>query len=144
MENETNNEDGYTLVEVMVVMLILSLIIGFVATNVIPIGDKAKQQTARADIATYGSSLDQFKLDMGSYPSEQEGLQALKTLPSGAQNADKYRTGGYVKLVKNDPWGNPYVYRFPGENGLFDILSYGADGEPGGEDNNKDIVSWEN
>ena len=144
MENETNNEDGYTLVEVMVVMLILSLIIGFVATNVIPIGDKAKQQTARADIATYGSSLDQFKLDMGSYPSEQEGLQALKTLPNGAQNADKYRPGGYVKLVKNDPWGNPYVYRFPGDNGLFDILSYGADGEPGGEDNNKDIVSWEN
>ena len=144
MDTENKNEDGYTLVEVMVVMLILSLIIGFVATNVIPIGDKAKQQTARADISTYGSSLDQFKLDMGSYPSELEGLEALQNLPSGAQNGDKYRPGGYVKLVKDDPWGNPYVYRFPGDNGLFDILSYGADGEPGGEGFDKDIVSWEN
>lgn len=144
MDTEKSNEDGYTLVEVMVVMLILSLIIGFVATNVIPIGDKAKQQTARADIATYGSALDQYKLDLGVYPGEQDGLQALKTAPSGLPNTENYRPGGYVKLIKNDPWGNAYVYRYPGENGLFDILSYGADGEPGGDGYDKDIVSWEN
>lgn len=144
MKKTSRNEDGYTLVEVMVVMLILSLIIGFVAANVIPIGDKAKQQTARADIATYESSLDQYKLDMGDYPSEQEGLQALKQAPSSLDNVSRYRPGGYVKRVKNDPWGNPYVYRYPGEHGLVDLISYGADGEPGGDGFNADIVSWEN
>ena len=144
MKDEHTSEDGYTLVEVMVVMLILSLIVGFVAVNFIPIGDRAKQQTARVDIATYEAALDQYKLDMGEYPSEQEGLEALQEIPSGSDKVAQYRPGGYIKRIKPDPWGNPYVYTYPGENGLIDIVSYGADGEPGGDGFDTDIVSWEN
>ena len=144
MDKRRHREAGYTLVEVMVVMLILSLIVGFVAVNFIPIGDRAKQQTARVDIATYEGALDQYKLDMGEYPSEAEGLDALTQLPGGSDKAAFYRPGGYIKRVKPDPWGNPYVYRYPGENGLVDIISYGSDGEPGGDGFARDIVSWEN
>ena len=83
-----------------------------------------------------------YRLDVFDYPEEEAGLNALLSAPSGVSN-DRYRKGGYVKLLPNDPWGQPYIYRFPGEHGVFDILSYGSDGEPGGIDQAADIVSWE-
>lgn len=141
--DETQKDEGFTLVEVMVVMLIIALMVAFVAVNVIPAGDKARVQKAQADIAIYEQALEQFRLDMGDYPPSEIGLEALKELPAGAPNEDRYRPGGYIKRVQNDPWDNPYIYRYPGENGVFDIVSLGSDGQPGGEKLAADITNWE-
>jgi len=100
-------------------------------------------QKAKGDIRNLEQAIEMFRLDMLTYPEEDGGLEALVELPSGADNADRYRTGGYIKFLPSDPWGRDYVYRYPGENGVFDIISYGADGEPGGEDLNADINNWE-
>lgn len=141
MKRKNRNEDGFTLVEMLAVMTILSLLVVVVAVNVIPTTDKARVQKARADIAVFEAALDQYKLDMFDYPDERDGLAALKALPSGAANADKYREGGYIKKVQNDPWGNPYIYQNPGDNAVYDIISYGADGQPGGEGMAADITN---
>ena len=101
--------------------------------------DKAKHVAAKSQISEYESALDQFKLDVGRYPSNEEGLQALRVRPGNVANWD----GPYLKKdLAGDPWGHPYVYRFPGTHGDFDLLSYGADGQEGGDGDNADIVSW--
>lgn len=101
--------------------------------------DKAKKETARAQIQNFGSALDALRLDVGRYPNSEEGLKALREKPSGME-AWK---GPYLpKEVPADPWGKPYVYRCPGQNDDYDIISYGQDGIEGGEGNNEDIVSW--
>src|SRR5262249_43820700 len=108
-------------------------------TRVVGNVDKAKQVTAKSQISEYESALEQFKLDVGRYPSNEEGLQALRTRPADAANWD----GPYLKKdLALDPWGKAYVYRFPGMHGDFDLLSFGADGQEGGNGNNADIVSW--
>jgi len=135
-------EDGFTLVEVMVTLVIIGLLTTFVVINVLPAQDKALVQKAKGDIRILEQALEMYRLDMFDYPEEDAGLDALKDMPSGADGA-RYRKGGYIKLLPNDPWGRPYVYRYPGENGVYDIMSYGSDGEPGGEDQAADIVSWE-
>jgi len=135
-------EDGFTLVEVMVTLVIIGLLTTFVVINVLPAQDKALVQKAKGDIRILEQALEMYRLDMFDYPEEDAGLDALKDMPSGADDA-RYRKGGYIKLLPNDPWGRPYVYRYPGENGVYDIMSYGSDGEPGGEDQAADIVSWE-
>ncbi len=137
------NEDGYTLVEVLVVMLIITLLTTFVVTNVMPSQGKAMVQKAKGDIRLIEQALEMYRLDMLDYPSQDIGLEALKELPPGADNADRYADGGYVKFLPNDPWGRPYIYRYPGEHGVVDILSYGSDGAEGGEKLAADIVSWE-
>ncbi|MEE9346883.1 MAG: type II secretion system major pseudopilin GspG [Robiginitomaculum sp.] len=137
------NEAGFTLVEVMVTMVIIGLLTTFVVFNVLPAQDKAMVQKAKADIRNLENGLEQYRLDMLDYPSQEAGLDALKALARGSLNADRYRTGGYVKFLPNDPWGRPYLYDYPGEHGLVDIYSYGSDGEPGGEKLATDIVSWE-
>ena len=134
---------GFTLVEVMVVMVIIGLLATFVVINVLPSQDKAMVQKAKADIRLLEQALEMYRLDMLDYPDEQAGLQALRTLPAGADNVDRYRQGGYVKFLPQDPWGRDYLYRYPGDHGVIDILSYGQDGEEGGEGQAKDIVSWE-
>jgi len=135
-------EDGFTLVEVMVTLVIIGLLTTFVVINVLPAQDKALVQKAKGDIRILEQALEMYRLDMFDYPEQDAGLEALKELPSGADEA-RYRKGGYIKLLPDDPWGRPYVYRYPGENGVYDILSFGSDGEPGGEDQAADIVSWE-
>ena len=137
-----SNEDGFTLVEVMVTLVIIGLLTTFVVLNVLPAQGQAKVQKARSDIALIETGLDMYALDLGGYPSEQDGLDALKVEPSGLSNG-QYRQGGYVKKLPPDPWGNDYQYRNPGENGSIDIFSLGADGEAGGEDQNADIGNWQ-
>ncbi len=135
-------EEGFTLVEVMVTLVIIGLLTTFVVINVLPAQDKALVQKAKGDIRILEQAMEMYRLDMFDYPEQEAGLEALKEMPSGANEA-RYRKGGYIKLLPNDPWGRPYIYRYPGENGVFDILSYGSDGEPGGEDQAADIVNWE-
>lgn len=133
------NDHGFTLVEVMVVMVIIGLLTTFVVLNLLPVQDKAMVEKARADLRQIEQAAEFYRLDMRVYPSE---LADLQTLPAGKSGAANYRKGGYIKKLSNDPWGNPYVYIFPGTHGDFDVLSYGADGQEGGEELAADIVNW--
>ena len=132
-------EAGFTLIEMMVVMVIIGLLVALVGPNFIKQGEKAKLKAARAQIEMLGTSLDTLRLDVGRYPTSQEGLAALRQRPFGADRWD----GPYLKKdVPGDPWGRPYYYRSPGEGGHpYDLLSYGADGAPGGDGDNRDITS---
>ena len=99
---------------------------------------------AKADINALSQALQLYRLDLFDFPDEQDGLEALVEAPAGLTNPDQYNRNGYIQGgLPNDPWGRPYIYRFPGENGEFDIMSLGADGEVGGEGKDADIVSWE-
>lgn len=135
-------DDGFTLVEVMVTLVIIGLLTTFVVLNVLPAQGKAQVQKARGDIANIETALEMYYLDMNQYPTEQQGLAALTTPPAGASEA-AFRTGGYIKKMSMDPWGNPYEYRNPGERSQIDLYSLGADGEPGGEEQNADIGNWQ-
>lgn len=143
MKKRHRKEEGFTLVEVMVTLVIIGLLTTFVVMNVAPVLGDAKAKKARGDISVLIQALEMYRLDMFDYPEQSEGLQALRTMPSGVDES-RYRKGGYIQKLPNDPWQNPYVYTYPGENGVFDIVSYGSDGQPGGEGQAADIVSWEN
>ena len=133
-------EDGFTLVELMVVIVIIGLLATVVIINVLPSQDKAMVTKAKADISTLSQAMEMYRLDNLSYPGGGEGLQALVSQPATAQ-AGRYRPGGYVKSLPNDPWGRPYQLAVPGKNGPFDIYSLGADGAPGGTGENADIYA---
>lgn len=135
-------EQGFTLVELMVVIFILGLLTTIVLINVLPSQDRAMQEKARADVSTLSQALEMYRLDNLSYPSSTDGLQALVSPPSLLANASRYRKGGYIKKLPEDPWGRPYQYDNPGRQGPgFDLYSLGADGAPGGEDENADIYA---
>jgi len=140
MAERRRRQAGFTLIEIMVVMVIIGLLMALVGPNLIGRSEKAKSQAAAMQIERLGTVLDTFRLDIGRYPTTQEGLQALVTRPSGLERWD----GPYLnKGVPKDPWDRPYVYRSPGESGRpYDIYSLGADGAPGGQDQNRDITSW--
>lgn len=142
MTAKSKKEDGFTLVEVLVVMAIIAIMAGFVVMNLLPEQGKAQVQRAKSDIRTLETALEMYRLDMGRYPDAQDGLLALRTPPSDSAQAAKFRPGGYIKNTPKDPWGNDYIYVIPGENGVYDLLSYGADGQPGGADMDADIVNW--
>ena len=131
---------GFTLIEIMVVMVIIGLLMALVGPNLIGRSEKAKSQAAAMQIERLGTVLDTFRLDVGRYPTTQEGLQVLVQRPMGVDRWD----GPYLnKGVPKDPWDRPYLYRSPGEAGRpYDLYSLGADGAPGGTDNNRDITSW--
>jgi len=136
------SQRGITLIEMLVVMVIIGLFVGLVSLNLFKKADDAKRMTARANISTFMQALGLYKLDTGTYPATEQGLQALRVKPEdSAQWA-----GPYLKNdVPLDPWGRPYQYKYPGEHGEDpDLISLGADGQPGGEGNNADIVSWSN
>jgi general secretion pathway protein G len=136
---------GFTLIEIMVVVIILGLLAVLVAPRVIGKLAVAKDKTARAQIQLLGTALDNYRLDNGAYPSTQQGLEALWSKPATAPEPRNW-SGPYLqKKVPKDPWGNPYVYRSPGESNPegYDLVSMGADGSSGGEGENADIKSWE-
>lgn len=134
-----DDERGFTLIELLVVMVILGLLAAIVAPNLFGKVGKGKQSAARTQIEMMGQALDSYRLDTGSYPTTSQSLNALNTDP-GIQGWD----GPYLKKgIPNDPWGRPYLYQSPGTHGDYDLMSYGADGSPGGDGENKDILSWE-
>jgi general secretion pathway protein G len=139
------NNRGFTLLEVIVVVFILSLLAALVAPRIIGRTDDARIAEAKVQIKNLETALKLFKLDNGFYPSTEQGLAALVEKPAMGQIPSKYREGGYLeqKRVPPDPWGNPYIYISPGLNGDFDIISYGADGKEGGEGKNADIRNWD-
>ena len=133
-------EAGFTLVELLVVLIILGLIAAFAAPRVIKFVGGAKTDSARIQIERLSGVLDLYRLQIGRYPSEGEGLNALMEAPADASNWD----GPYLKKADalNDPWGRPYLYRFPGEHGDYDLYSLGADGQEDGEGEDRDLTSW--
>jgi len=134
---------GFTLLEVMVVIVILGIMATFIGQNIFNQVHKARWQKAKTDINTMSSALDLYQLDNFNYPSTDQGLEALLSAPS--PDMPNYAAGGYLKKGNMaDPWGRPYYYTSPGNNGNeFEIYSYGRDGQPGGDGPNKDINSWE-
>ena len=140
-----NDKKGFTLLEVIVVVFILSLLAAIVAPRIIGRTDDARIAEAKIQIKNLETALKLFKLDNGFFPGTEQGLAALVEKPTLGQIPSKYREGGYLeqKKVPADPWGNPYIYISPGLNGDFDLISYGADGKEGGEGKNADIKNWD-
>jgi len=134
---------GFTLIELLVVMIILAILAAVVIPRVIGRTEDARRAKARSDIAAFETALDAYKLDNGSYPTTEQGLQALVE-PPNTDPVPKNWSGPYLKKgIPKDPWGNDYVYVSPGEHSTdFDIVSYGKDGQPGGEGEDADVVSW--
>ncbi|MCR5874057.1 type II secretion system major pseudopilin GspG [Phenylobacterium sp. J426] len=136
------SEAGFTLVEVMVVVVIIGLLATVVMINVLPSQDRAMREKARTDVAVLEQALETYRLENLTFPSTEQGLSALVTAPPGLTRPDRYRDGGYIRRLPQDPWGNPYQYRYPGERGRFDVYSFGADGRKGGEGDDADIGNW--
>ena len=134
---------GFTIIEIMVVVVIIGMLATLVIPRVIGRGDDAKRTAAQVQIKEVEQALDLYHLDNGSYPTQDQGLDALVSKPSLPPEPMNYRSGGYLKKVPNDPWGRPFIYRMPGDHGEFDLLSYGPDGQEGGEDKDKDITNWD-
>ena len=136
---------GFTLIELMVVIIILGILAMWVAPKIMSRPGEARQVKARLDIQNLENALKLYKLDNGVYPSTEQGLQALVEQPETGTVPKKWKQGGYLEKgrVPKDPWGNEFVYLSPGLKGDFDIISYGLDGAPGGEGENKDINNWE-
>ena len=133
---------GFTLLEVMVVVVILGILAALVVPKIISRPDEARVIAAKQDIASLMQALKLYRLDNQRYPVTEQGLQALVSQPTTAPLAPNWKAGGYVERVSKDPWGNPYQYLNPGIHGEIDIFSFGADGAPGGEGNDADVGSW--
>jgi general secretion pathway protein G len=142
MTRENRRRAGVTLIEMMVVVTIIALFAALVLPRMIGQSDRARRVSAKAQINAYLTALGSYKLDTGIYPTSEQGLQALRVKPDGIENWQ----GPYTdKEIGNDPWGHPFVYKYPGEHGDDpDIISYGRDGQAGGDGNDADIVSWKN
>ncbi|WP_267381060.1 MULTISPECIES: type II secretion system major pseudopilin GspG [unclassified Sphingomonas] len=136
-------ESGFTLVELMVVIVIIGLLATIVALNVLPSGDKAREEKAKADIAQIEGGLELYKLQNLNYPTTTQGLNALVVAPAGLADPSRYQRGGYLKKLPNDPWGRPYLYASPGTHGDADVWTFGADGKEGGQGIDADIGSWQ-
>ena len=136
-------EEGFTLVELMVVIVILALLSVIVAVNVLPQLGRAKSETAKIDITNIDQAMELYRLNNQNYPSTTDGLGALVTAPPSLADPSRYQAGGYIKKLPKDPWGRAYKYELPGKNGTYDIYTLGADGVPGGTGENVDIGNWQ-
>jgi general secretion pathway protein G len=135
----TQSQSGFTLIEIMVVVVIIGILVGLIAPNIISRGDEARITATRADIRTISMQLDLYKLDNSFYPSTDQGLQALVEKPGGFPEPKNWKKGGYLSKVPEDQWGNEYVYISPGQHGPYDLFSLGPDGREGQDD----ITNWE-
>jgi general secretion pathway protein G len=135
----SKREQGFTLIELLIVMIILGLLAALVAPKMFQKVGSSKQKAAKAQISMLGTALDAYRLDMGRYPSAEEGLDALRKSPGQGPWDGPYLS----KDVPMDPWAHPYVYRSPGEHGDYDLYSLGADGQEGGDGENADVLGWE-
>ena len=135
-------QQGFTLLEVMVVVVILGILASFVVPNLLGNKEKADQQKAITDIVALENALDMYKLDNSVYPTTDQGLDALVSRPTGSPEPRNYRNDGYIRRLPSDPWGNEYQYLSPGDNGNIDIFTLGADGQEGGEGPAADIGNW--
>ncbi|MFN4290087.1 MAG: type II secretion system major pseudopilin GspG [Permianibacter sp.] len=136
-------QHGFTLLEIMVVLVIIGIMATAVVLNIGGDVDKATITRARQDIATLTTAIERYKMDNFVYPSTEQGLAALKVKPNSDPEPRNYKPGGYIQKLEKDPWGRDYQYVFPGERGEYDLFSLGADGEPGGEGANADIGNWD-
>jgi general secretion pathway protein G len=134
---------GFTLIEIMVVIIILGILVGLIVPRFMEKPEKARRVKAQLQIESISTALKEYKLDTGDYPTTEQGLQALVEKPAIGKIPKKYPEKGYLSKIPKDPWENDYIYISPGEHGDFDLISYGADGEEGGEDKNADVQSWE-
>ena len=132
---------GFTLLELFIVIVIMGLLTSLVSFTLIPQLNKAYVEAAKQDIKKMEQAMLMFKINQGSYPTQQQGIKSLIENPGNLKKPGKYPSGGFINKLPDDPWGNDYVYIYPGRYGEFDIISYGADGQPGGEGENADINS---
>ena len=145
MRKMKRNEKGFTLIELMVVIVILGILAGLIVPRIMGRPDEARRAKARIQIESLETALKLYKLDNGNYPSTEQGLNALVEPPTIGTAVKNWRQGGYLEKgkVPKDPWDNDFIYISPGAHGDFDLISRGADGEPDGEGKNKDINNWE-
>jgi len=134
-----SSQQGFTLIEIMVVVVILGVLAALVAPNILGRTGDARITAAKSDINSIGNALDLYKLDNHSYPSTDQGLEALVSKPSGFPEPANWNPDGYLKTLPTDPWGNEYLYLSPGQNGGYDLYSLGADKREGGEGENADV-----
>jgi len=142
MKDYRYSQRGFTLIEIMVVVVILGILAAIVVPRLLDEPERARRTSAATQIRSFEEALGMFRLDNGFYPSTEQGLQALVNQPTIGRIPTRYKDGGYIRRIPNDPWGNSYVYLSPGVHGDYDLLSYGADGQPGGEGDNADIANW--
>lgn len=133
---------GFTLIEILVVVVIIGILAAVVVPRFMDEPDKARQVKARQDIQALVTALNMYRLDNHSYPSTNQGLRALVQRPSGQPEPLNYKTGGYIERLPKDPWGRDYLYLNPGVHGEIDVWTNGADGQPGGEGANAEIGNW--
>ncbi|MFN4327746.1 MAG: type II secretion system major pseudopilin GspG [Limnobacter sp.] len=141
-QRPTPRQSGFTLIEIMVVVVILGILATLVVPKIMGRPDEARGVAAKQDIASIMQALNLYRLDNSRYPSNEQGLKALVERPTTEPQPSNYKQGGYLSKVPTDPWGNPYQYLNPGLKGEIDVMSFGADGKPGGEGINADIGSW--
>jgi len=139
VEQKNHMQYGFTLLELLVVMVIIGLLVGYVGPKYFAQIGKAETKSAKSQIDALGKALDQYRLDTGHYPSTEQSLNALVTKPA---NESKWEGPYLTKALPNDPWGRPYIYKSPGDHGEYDLLSYGKDGQVGGTGDAADVVNW--
>ena len=140
---KSNHHAGFTLIEILVVIVILGILAAMIVPKVMTRPDEARVVAAKQDIASLMQAMKMYRLDSKRYPTTEQGLQALVSKPTQAPLPDNWKGGGYVERLPLDPWGNSYQYLNPGMHGEIDVFSYGADGAPGGEGFDTDIGNWQ-
>lgn len=137
-EDHLSNEDGFSLIELMVVVVIMGLLTTVVVINVLPNQDRAMVEKVRADVRVISQAVEMYRLDQMKYPTMEQGIESLAKAPEG----NSFRNEGYIRALPKDPWGQDYQYLIPGEHSAYDVFSFGADGRIGGEGLNADIGNW--